>query len=164
MHLTFNATVGGDAATSYVTIGNANTYFSSTPTVANSTAWASQTSSTKQVLLMAATRNIDKHYFFGEKASEEQALQFPRAHQTSTTTIPVDIEYATCEEAFQLLQLQTRPGLNEARRAQEQGIKSEKYGHTAVEYTGSYQGRFLNSMKAFDYMQEWLLKAGDFCR
>lgn len=164
MNLTFNTVVGGSTTTSYVTVADADTYFSKTPTVPNVIEWASQTSSTKQVMLMTATRNIDKHYFDGVKAEDEQALQFPRNFQTSTTTIPCDIEYAACEEAFTLLQLQTNLSLNEAQRAQEQGIKSEKYGHTAVTYSGNYKGRYMNSLKAFNYLNFWLARTGDFNR
>ena len=62
--------------------------------------WKEATSEEKQQALFEATQHIDRFSYIGCKNTDTQLLQFPRG---TDTTVPQDIEYATYEEAYQIL-------------------------------------------------------------
>lgn len=62
--------------------------------------WKSADDETKLQALFEATQHIDRFSFIGAKATVAQYLQFPRGLQT---TVPLDITYATYEEAYQIM-------------------------------------------------------------
>jgi hypothetical protein len=81
----------------YGDIASANDYFLRR---LKTDAWDSASDDDKLKALRQATRAIDRLNFTGDKASDTQILQFPRGNDT---VVPTDIEYATYEEALQLL-------------------------------------------------------------
>lgn len=86
------------ASNSYVSsLAEADTVFDSIFTVR---AWPDATTVQKEKALIEATSRIDRLNFRGEKSSASQALQFPRRNDTS---IPADIQKATCLVADMLL-------------------------------------------------------------
>lgn len=54
----------------------------------------------KSILLRIATQSIDNLNFKGEKTDENQINKFPRDKETE---IPLDVQKATCEIAFEIL-------------------------------------------------------------
>jgi hypothetical protein len=146
MAITFNTTVGGASATSYVSVGSADDYMAtreeSTPwddISLNSTGTLSATSR-KQNLLMQATREIDKTWRFQgsrdgveQKGSEDyQNLEFPRGENydaDGTLLIPDEVKYATYEQALYIMQrnaVQTAEGENT--------VKLSKFSDIAYDY------------------------------
>lgn len=103
-----DATVGGIAANSYVTVEEANAYFADR---SNATNWS--TSTQQDQLLITASRLIDWQLRFkGNKTSELQAMQFPRVGVELTNgtvvadnIIPTPVKFAVFELA--LLSLDT---------------------------------------------------------
>ena len=108
LNYTFDATVAGASATSYVTAADADNYIAVRPE-ANS--WASLTEAQKQAYLMQATADVDRLRFIGRKyngletdesASNYQRLKFPRSVQASEY-IPEEVQLATCVQALYIL-------------------------------------------------------------
>lgn len=81
----------------YGTLTNAAEYFASR---LNSSAWDDATEVDRLKALKTATRAIDLLNFAGDKAEDDQYLQFPRG---SDTVVPPDIVIACYEEALKLL-------------------------------------------------------------
>lgn len=100
------ATVGGTTSNSYVTLGEANTYFAGR---LGGEAWADVENGT--LALITATAEIDKLNFYGMKTNSAQALKFPRLNILDdegwvydSNVIPVPVKQATCEMALYLSQ------------------------------------------------------------
>lgn len=81
----------------YGTMDEAIKYFG---TRLNSDAWDESDDTNRRKALITATRAIDRLNFYGEKASESQGLQFPRADDVH---VPAEIKIAVFEEALSLL-------------------------------------------------------------
>lgn len=108
----FDATTGGAAANSFVTVDEANEYFALRP---YSEAWTALTSSApdvakKQAALVTATRRIDEERFEGVKATTAQALKWPRVDVLDedgvpypSTAIPARVKEATFMCALEIL-------------------------------------------------------------
>ena len=129
-------TVGVD---SYVSLEEANNYFNSR---LHAEAWTGATDTDKEKALKQATRNIDTLPFRGAKASDAQALSFPRAYTVykdgglvlvTDQDIPQAVKNATCEEALSLLQNSQRKQL------QEEGVDSITIGNLTEHYSGTYK-------------------------
>lgn len=120
--MAFDDTLGGSSTTSYVDVAFADDYFSTS--YGRNTAWGALDDTSKQNLLIEATRLIDALYeFIGVKASSSQALQWPRAYvpdpsgsysvqgsnyDTGQLYYPVDviippIKQSVCELAYYIL-------------------------------------------------------------
>lgn len=108
MAITLDATVGGAASNSYLTLARCNTLMEQLP---HANAWILDAGINKAQLLLHATRLIDRSIeFFGDRTADTQALEWPRKnvkhHRTnnalSDATIPEFIEWATAEWAFEL--------------------------------------------------------------
>ena len=118
---TLDATASGTSSNCYVTLAEANQYFSDRP---GSSTWTSATDDEKNQSLLFATKIIDKLNFFrGEKTDPDQALAFPRKYlpdpdpdvkytsdalrlrerYLDDTTVPDRVKYATYEQAFSVL-------------------------------------------------------------
>jgi len=89
-------------ADSYVSIEFADTYFSARGV----TAWASLTQTKKEQALIRATDFIDSIYqWHGKKATNEQALRFPRVNLTDyegmlVIGIPACLKQAVCDASM----------------------------------------------------------------
>jgi hypothetical protein len=103
---TFDTTVGGASATSYISISDADNYIASR---VESNTWSEITEAEKENYLMQATADIDTLHFLGSKynsvAEEEsghQRLKFPRSTQASSY-IPERVKIAVCAQALYIL-------------------------------------------------------------
>ena len=74
----FEATAGGASANSYLTLSDAQDIVDGMVEDADVTAWASATTDQKNRALYTATQRLDRERFIGARATDTQALQFPR--------------------------------------------------------------------------------------
>ena len=78
MAVTIDATAGGANANSYLTLSDAQAIVDGMVEDADVTAWASATTDQKNRALYTATQRLDRERFIGAKATNTQALQWPR--------------------------------------------------------------------------------------
>lgn len=118
--MSFDSTVGGVSATSYISLAFANSFFEN---VLKPNAWDSATPDEQKRALMTATLWLEEYGYWGERATVTQALKFPRfgiddEHGDpelllglyDETVIPPPLGYAECELAFYLLALGVAAG------------------------------------------------------
>jgi len=72
------ATVGSASANSYLTLADAQTIIDGLVEDADVTAWASATIDQKNRALYTATQRLDRERYLGARATDTQALQWPR--------------------------------------------------------------------------------------
>jgi hypothetical protein len=107
--MAFDVTIAGVNATSYTTLAEASTYFSER---LNSTVWTAASSATQETALMHATRTLDYWVdWYGYRATEEQALRFPRydvvdpdGYVFDSDIIPYWLKDATAELAIYFME------------------------------------------------------------
>ena len=78
MAVVIDATVGGANANSYLTLADAQAIIDGFVEDADVTAWASATTDQKNRALFTATQRLDRERFLGARATDTQALQWPR--------------------------------------------------------------------------------------
>jgi hypothetical protein len=78
MAVTIDATAGGASANSYLTLSDAQDIVDGMVEDADVTAWASATTDQKNRALYTATQRLDRERFIGARATDTQALQWPR--------------------------------------------------------------------------------------
>src|SRR6056300_702526 len=78
MAITIDATVGGASANSYLTLAAAQAIIDGFVEDADVTAWASATTDQQNRALFTATQRLDRERFLGARATDTQALQWPR--------------------------------------------------------------------------------------
>jgi hypothetical protein len=78
MAVTIDATAGGANANSYITLSDAQDIVDGLVEDADVTAWASATTDQKNRALYTATQRLDRERFLGARATDTQALQWPR--------------------------------------------------------------------------------------
>jgi len=78
MAITIDATVGGANANSYLTLAAAELVIEGFVQDDDVTAWASATNDQKNRALYTATQRLDRERFLGARATDTQALQWPR--------------------------------------------------------------------------------------
>lgn len=78
MAVTINATAGDANANSYLTLSDAQAIVDGMIQDADVTAWASATTDQKNRALYTATQRLDRERFLGARATDTQALQWPR--------------------------------------------------------------------------------------
>jgi hypothetical protein len=78
MAITIDASVGGANANSYLTLAAAELVIEGFVQDDDVTAWASATTDQKNRALCSATQRIDRERFLGARATDTQALQWPR--------------------------------------------------------------------------------------
>ena len=78
MAITIDATVGGANANSYLTLAAAELVIEGFVQDDDVTAWASATTDQKNRALYTATQRLDRERFLGARATDTQALQWPR--------------------------------------------------------------------------------------
>lgn len=86
-------------------LANAESYVSTAELTAYATKWGLSgfpTESTKlEVLARKATRAMDAMYsYIGDKADEDQALQWPRVGDSAPSGVPGCVKDGTCEMAY----------------------------------------------------------------
>ncbi len=109
MALTIDASVGGVASNSYITLANAEIYFEKRLNADN---WDAASAENKNKALANATIRIDHEDFLGLKTdvTSPQALKWPRVGMLDidmlsilSTILPKELTEATCEMALALL-------------------------------------------------------------
>ena len=78
MAVVIAATVGSASANSYLTLADAQTIIDGLVEDADVTAWASATTDQKNRALYTATQRLDRERYLGARATDTQALQWPR--------------------------------------------------------------------------------------
>lgn len=78
MPIAINATVGSASANSYLTLADAQAIVDGFVEDGDVTAWASATTDQKNRALVTATQRLDRERFLGARATDTQALQWPR--------------------------------------------------------------------------------------
>ena len=78
MAITIVATVGSATANSYLTLAAANSLIEGLVLGTDAAAWDSSTDDNKNRALVSATKRIDRERFLGARATDTQALQWPR--------------------------------------------------------------------------------------
>jgi hypothetical protein len=78
MAITIVATPGAADANSYLTLAEAQAIIDGFVQDADVTAWASATTDQKNRALFSATQRLDRERFLGARATDTQALQWPR--------------------------------------------------------------------------------------
>ena len=78
MAVTINASVGAEDANSYLTLADAQAIIDGFVEDADVTAWVSATTDQKNRALFTATQRLDRERFLGARATDTQALQWPR--------------------------------------------------------------------------------------
>lgn len=105
MPLTLDATVGGASANTYADATDADDYLSYR---IGASAWTGYSDDLKAQALVSATRDIDTLDFVGERATDTQALEWPRTGTDyADDVLPPDLIAATCELAFLYAQAYT---------------------------------------------------------
>lgn len=114
MALVLDATIGGSASNSYVTLAAANSFFEGRYSDGG---WSALSDANKERALVAATRLIDRLLFVADRATAIQRLEWPRlyvrkASRTYTETgddlyydndeLPQQLKDAVCELATML--------------------------------------------------------------
>lgn len=102
--MAIDSTVGGAAANSYVTVQEADAYFA---TRTHADAWTGATSDLKERALITAVYRLDQESWAGRRASQNQALAWPRygaedadGYAVPSDSIPTDIKRAQMEMAL----------------------------------------------------------------
>jgi len=78
MAVTIVATVGSATANSYITLDDANDLVDAMVSSADVTKWGTGTDDTRNRALATATQRLDRERFLGARATDTQALQWPR--------------------------------------------------------------------------------------
>lgn len=78
MPVVIDATPGGANANSYLTLVAAQTIIDGFVLDADVTAWTTATTDAKNRALFSATQRLDRERFLGARATDTQALQWPR--------------------------------------------------------------------------------------
>lgn len=78
MAITIDATIGGANANSYLTLAAADAIIEGFVQDDDVVAWASATQDQKNRALYTATQRVDRERFLGARATDTQALQWPR--------------------------------------------------------------------------------------
>lgn len=131
--MAIDATVGGAAADSYVTLEEADAYMGSRFGTA---AWDGLATADREKAIRQATREVDRHRFHGYRNSTAQALEFPRAYPynadepitTTVASIPRSVRHACCEQALWIARHAATGGVSQRQSLQAQGVKSFQVG------------------------------------
>ncbi len=78
MAITLDATVGGASANTYLTLSDAQDIIDGLVEDDDVAAWASATTDQKNRALYTATQRLDRERYLGARATDTQALQWPR--------------------------------------------------------------------------------------
>lgn len=84
-----DSTVSGSNSNSYVTVIEADSYFEGNPFFGEN--WISKSDAEKEYWLQSSTRSLDRMYtYIGERAVDDQTLEFPRRVSHTETNISLD--------------------------------------------------------------------------
>lgn len=143
-----DTTPGGPNADSYASLVEADAY---NDTILYNESWTAADDPTKEIVLKWATRLLDANMdWFGNKATEEQALRFPRygaygpdGYQYDSDVIPDQLKEATSEYARLLIE-ENIPGDANADTFSELAVASIKLKYR--EYDNQQNSQVLDSV------------------
>jgi len=105
--MAFDSTISGTSANSYISVSEADDYF--TLRYENAL-WTALATAVKESILVTATRRLDVELYSGYKTLQAQTLQFTRAViydsdglSLSSTAIPINMINAICEMVYFIL-------------------------------------------------------------
>ena len=78
MAVTIDATAGDASANSYITLAQADAYVEAMINSTDVSKWSAGTDDSRNRALAAATQRLDRERFIGARATDTQALQWPR--------------------------------------------------------------------------------------
>ena len=133
---------------SYIDINGADEYFAGR---LHAESWGETSDADKEKALKQATREIDRQPLTGRKATDTQALAFPRYPDAE---IPEAVKEACCEVALALLER----GNSQRRKLQQEGVQSFTLGNMSETYAAG-AGKGLLSQEAKELLKPWLLGA-----
>jgi hypothetical protein len=133
----------------YISVADATTYYDS---ILDAEPWDDATAANKARALLMATKAIDNLNYVGDKADEDQALEFPREDDTD---IPTAIEEACCEIAIRLLDGNDPEIMYENLRMTSQGFASVRSTYS-MEMIPDYILAGLSSVKAWKLLLPYL--------
>lgn len=163
MAFVFDSTPGSATANSFVSVTDADDYFSGR---FENDLWTALPSATKQRLLATATRRLDAENYYGSRHSQTQSLQFPRdvvfnrdSYPYASNEIPRNLKYATCELAYFALKQDDRI-VSEIELHDAQGLDAFSVGPLSYQFNGRLKMDALpetvkNELKAIGH-QIWL--------
>lgn len=138
MAITIVATAGSAAANSFVTLAEAETYMEGR---GNKALWTAASDANKDIALAEATTDLDLREWSGYRATDTQALAWPRQWAIDpdnpnhdyfdTDTVPTRVKHATCELAFQYIKAGTT---DVAALDAKTGVKRKKVDVLETEY------------------------------
>lgn len=156
-----DATVGGTASNSYLTIADADSLVALLVDSGVRTAWAAYTSDIKARGLMAATKMIDSNRFQGFKFSPSQALQFPRSGQDQASTqIPPEVLDACLDQAINLLANSTTGGFTQRQLLKMEGVTQYQIGSFSETLSGAGVTESQLSTVALVKLDGWISRTG----
>ena len=153
-------TPGGPSADSYVSVAEADAYFSAR---VGSTSWTALSGPDKETALRHATRNLDLLRFRGWPVTEAQALRFPRWRpdrgEAPVLTIPREVQDACCEEALWVSQHAEAGGLSPRQQMQAEGVSSFTVGDLSETFASGGSGAVL-CPRASALLRHWIARGG----
>ena len=78
MAVSIDATAGGASANSYITLTEANTFVEAMISSSDVSKWTTGNDDSRNRALAAAAQRLDRERFLGARATDTQALQWPR--------------------------------------------------------------------------------------
>lgn len=127
----------------------AEEYFQNRP---NSELWLNSDKDKKEQALAFATVKINNLNFIGDKKVVSQKLEFPRNFEPE---LPLEIQYAVCEEAIYLLDNSIHF------KNKQYGISSVSIGNSSVSYFEKDSKNGLLSPEALSFVSKWVMKNFD---
>ena len=131
---------------SYIDVAGANEYFAGR---LHAESWGETSDADKEKALRQATKEIDRQLLKGRKATDTQALAFPRHPDTE---VPEAVKEACCEIALALLER----GNSQRHKLQQEGVQSFTLGNMSETYAPGAE-RGLISKEAKELLRPWLL-------
>lgn len=129
---TLVADPGDPSANTYADASAADAYLAYR---VGASAWAGYSADLKAQALVSATRDIDTLDFIGERATDDQALEWPRTGTDyADDALPQRLVDATIELAFSYAQQVTADATSDVLNPVPDNIKREKTGPLETEY------------------------------
>ena len=157
MSVTVDATVGGAAANSYLSVADAGTLLNNRLGI---DAWTAASTDDKGRALIMATMEIDSLPLSGFKMSSTQALMFPRTTQVEATDqIPVQIQRACAAQALWALQHSATGGRSERQQLIAEGVTQYTIGSLSENLRGAGAAANLCG-EAQRHLRGWISRLG----
>lgn len=162
--MALDTTVGGTASDSYVSLAEADTYFSAR---FGAEAYTDLEDADQEKALRQATREVDRHRIVGRRHYFSQALKFPRQYpyhreepgESTAVEIPLSVKHATLEQALWICQNSPTGGRSPRQQLQNEGVTSFRVGSASETFGG---GAMLGVLcpEARQLLSKWITRWG----